>query len=82
MIRRDMYGHLINVSDRGLGGFGVSLAYHGVPGKRVPAVTFFHESDDYRQALLTVGFEDQEGPLGGGMSPKVVNISYDRLPRC
>ncbi len=84
---RDMYGHLIHVSDRGLGGFGVSLSYGGTvedvkagrPARR-PQFTFFHESDGYRQALFTVdAWQDPPETHPVWRRPKVVNIFHDRL---
>ena len=77
---RDMYGHLIHVADNdGAGGFGVSLTWHGRPDTPMtPVFTVFHESDGYRQALFSIDFEEQEGPLGGGRRPRVVNVFDDR----
>ncbi len=84
---RDMYGHLIHVSDRGLGGFGVSLSFYGTvedvkegrPCRR-PEFTIFHESDGFRQALFSVDADlgaPEEDPIW--RRPKVVNIFHDRL---
>ncbi len=55
---KDMYGHLIHVSDNnGAGGFGVSLAWATTSprgGRRRPYLTVFHESDGFQQSLFSV----------------------------
>lgn len=76
MDKRDMYGHLIHVSDTGRGGFGISMTLHGPPGGnadpvRIPEFTFFHESDDFKQALFSVDMTNGR--------PQVTNIFYDRV---
>ena len=76
MSKRDMYGHLIHVSDKnGQGGFGVSVTWErralGEP--KTPVFTLFHESDDFRQALFSVHFNCVEG------TPRVCDIFHDRV---
>lgn len=70
MMKRDMYGHMIHMSEKGKGGFGVSVTYSGAEGERSPEFTFFHDSDDFEQAMFTVRFEDG--------CPMVVNTFGDR----
>jgi hypothetical protein len=72
---RDMYGHLIHVSDNdGGGGFGVSVTWQRqLGGPATPVFSFFHESDGYRQALFSVDFECQ-CLEGRPLTPRVVNI--------
>ena len=84
---RDMYGHLIHVSDRGLGGFGISLSYSGTvedvkagrPCRR-PTFHFYHESDGYRQSLFSVdAYQDPPETDPVWRHPKVTQIFHDRL---
>ncbi len=82
MGKRDMYGHLIHVDDKGLGGFGVSLTFSGYEGKDFcPQFTFFHESDGFRQAMFMVTFHElgelQGGP-DGRLWPHTNNTFIDR----
>ncbi len=67
---QDMYGHMIHVNEKGKGGFGISVTYSGGRGERSPEFTFFHDSDDFEQAMFTVRFEDGW--------PMVVNTFSDR----
>ncbi len=77
---RDMYGHLIHVSDDGREEFGVSMSWHTVPPstRKLPTMNVFHESDGFQQSLFSITIIDK-GPDWGGERPVIVNVFEDRL---
>jgi len=59
LAKRDMYGHTIHRLEGTE--FGVSIAYDG-DGK--PDFTVFHESDNFRQSLFSIGYSKEKYGVG------------------
>ncbi len=76
-MKRDMYGHLIHVSDKGHGGFGVCLSFHGEDGDLTPYLTVFHDSDGFQQAMFSADVREKEH-WPDGKWPEISNTFEDR----